>query len=162
MLDPRSLPDEELLLEGRSALKLGRYAQAHGFLLEYCQRMAAHQVSVPPGVIASYGLTLGHMRRSKEGLEMCLKAWRSEPRNPHIAFCLAELYVLVGARRKAVDAVERGLFAAAEHSGLLRLRGELGVRQAPPIRFLPRAHALNVKVGRALRRWKSRSRPAPA
>jgi hypothetical protein len=61
-----------------------------------------------------------------------------------------QLYLLSGSRKKAVDAMEIGLKVAPDHRGLLKLQQEMGVRKAPPIRFLSRNSVVNVKLGKAL------------
>ena len=158
MLDPKFLGDEDLVLHGREALKLARYETARELLFEYCDRMGREQTPVAPGLLASYALTLGHTHSLKEGIEICRRALASERRNPHIYFCLAQLYLLATSRRKALDAIQRGLAIVPDYPGLLRLRRELGVRQPTPIRFLPRSSPINVRLGRLLRRLRSRRR----
>jgi tetratricopeptide (TPR) repeat protein len=147
--------DEELLKRGRDALKLQRYPQAREFLSEYCNRQTKRDLSVPTGILASYALSLGHTKSLKEGLDLCLKAVSSDRRNPHIYWSLVQLYLLSGSRKKAVDAMEIGLKVAPDHRGLLKLRQEMGVRKAPPIRFLSRNSVVNVKLGKALHKLRT-------
>jgi tetratricopeptide (TPR) repeat protein len=147
--------DEELLKRGRDALKLQRFAQAREFLSEYCDRQSKRDLSVPTGILASYALALGHTKGLKEGMELCLKAVASDKRNPHIYWSLAQLYMLSGSRKKAVEAIEVGLRVSPDHRGLIKLRDDLGVRRSPPIRFLSRDSMVNVKLGRALRRFRA-------
>ena len=154
-MDLQEFSDEEVLERGREALKLERYAQAVEVFVEYCDRLRQQGAAVPPGVLASYAVALGHTRRLKEGIEICLKALSADRRNPHIAYCLAQLYVLADSKRKAIDVVERGLRRSPDHRGLLRIRQQLGVRQSPPIPFLPRRNPVNVKLGRAIRKRKA-------
>jgi tetratricopeptide (TPR) repeat protein len=142
--------DEELLKRGRDALKLQRYPQAREFLAEYCDRQGKRNLSVPTGILASYALALGHTKGLKEGLDLCLKAVASDRRNPHIYWSLAQLYMLSGSRKKAVEALEVGLKVSPDHRGLLKLRDGYGVRRPPPIRFLSRDSVVNVKLGKAL------------
>lgn len=147
--------DEEVLKRGREALKLERYAQAADFFVEYCDRLRQQGTAVPAGVLASYAVALGHTRRLKEGIEICLKALSADRRNPHIIYCLAQLYVLADSKRKAIEVVERGLRRSPDHRGLLRIRQELGVRRSPPIPFLPRRNLVNVRLGKAIRKRKA-------
>lgn len=155
MVELDRFDDEELLKRGRDALKLQRFAQAREFLSEYCDRQTKRDLSVPTGILASYALALGHTHGLKEGMELCLKAVASDKRNPHIYWSLAQLYMLSGSRKKAVEAIEVGLRVAPDHRGLLKLQEEIGVRRPPPIRFLSRNSVVNVKLGRALRRFRS-------
>jgi predicted Zn-dependent protease len=158
MLDPRSLPEAELLGQGRAALKAKQYELARDLFAEYCVRAADAHTPVPPGVIASYALARGHTRELKAALDMCRRALSADRSNPFIHACLAELYVLAGSRRQAVEAVRRGLVASPDYPVLLRLREELGVRQRPAIGFLPRGSRVNIALGRARRKMRSGAR----
>ena len=157
MTDHPEIEDEELLRLGRDALKLKRYTQAADSFFDYCDRLNKKGVPVPGGVLASYAVTLGHTHRLREGLAVCLNATASDRRNPHVYWCLAELYVLAHSRKKALDAIKRGLSLTPGHPGLLRLRQELGVRQSPPIPFLSRGSALNVRLGKMIRGLKEKA-----
>ena len=162
MLDPRSLPEEELLSQARAALKARQYEPARDFFGEYCGRFADARMPVPPGVIASYALARGHMRELKAALDMCRRALSADRSNPYIHACLAELYLLAGSRRQAVEAVRRGLATSPDYPVLLRLRQEMGVRQRPAIGFLSRGSRVNIALGRARRKIRSGPRsPRP-
>lgn len=161
MLDLRSVPEEELLERAREALKQKRYEGARDLFAEYCGRLAAKSVLVAPAIVASYALARGHARELKTGLDMCRKALAADRGNPYIHACLAELYLHSGSRRQAVETIRRGLVSSPEYPVLLRLRDELGVRQRPPIGFLPRANPVNVAIGRRLRKIR-RPRAKPA
>jgi tetratricopeptide (TPR) repeat protein len=162
MLDPKSLSEDELLDQARDALKQKRYEPARDLFAEYCARMAARNVPVQPGIVASYALARGYAREMKAALDMCRKALAADRGNPHIHACLAELYIRSGARRQAVEAIRRGLAASPEYPVLLRLQEEIGVRQRTPIGFLPRGNPVNVAIGRRLRRLKRGGRVRPA
>jgi tetratricopeptide (TPR) repeat protein len=155
MVELDRFDDEELLKRGRDALKLQRFAQAREFLSEYCNRQNKRDLSIPTGILASYALALGHTHGLKEGMELCLKALASDKRNPHIYWSLAQLYMLSGSRKKAIEAIEVGLRVTPDHRGLLKLREDLGVRRPPPIRFLSRNSLVNVKLGKALHKLKT-------
>jgi hypothetical protein len=157
MSDLTEREDEELLVLGRDALKLKRYSQAAEYLLEYCDRLTKKGTIVPGGVLASYGVALGHTQRLREGMAVCLNGVASDRRNPHVYWCLAELHVLAGSRKKALEAVDRGLSLSPGHPGLVRLRKELGVRQGTPIPFLSRASGVNVRLGRILHSLRAKS-----
>jgi len=148
--DLHEFDDPELLKRGREALKLERYPQARELLAEYCDRQIKKNLSVPSGTLASYALALGHTRALKEGLDLCLKSLSSDKRNPHIYWALAQLYMLSGSRKKAIETIGVGLRVTPDHPGLLRLRQQLGVRRRPPIGFLSRDSVVNVKLGKAL------------
>ena len=147
-----------MLRRGREALKLQRYVQAGDLLSEYCERLTKQEAPVPAGVLANYALALGHTRRLKEGIDVCLKALSYDPRNPHVYLNLAQLYLLADSKKKAIDAIDRGLRISPDHRWLLQLREELGVRKAPPLPFLPRSSAVNATLGKVIRKPKPRPR----
>ena len=89
---------------------------------------------------------------SSAGLELAKRAQVSDPRNPQVHWCAAQLHILAGSRRDAIEAVERGLRAAPDNFILLRMRRRLGVRQPTPLPFLARNHKLNVRLGRWMHR----------
>jgi predicted Zn-dependent protease len=152
--DSWGLSEEQLLRLGRDALWQGKYDDACEALSEYCDRLKHYNRPVPPAVLAYYGLSIGHSRSAREGLRICLDAISQDRRNPNIYLCLARLYVLANSRKNAVDVIAQGLRVSRTHQGLRALRQELGVRQKPAIPFLARENAVNVGLGRVLRRLK--------
>ncbi len=146
--------DEELLEAGREAVKREQWPRALEILGAYVARFTSRGETVPASGLATYALTLGHSREVRRGLELCKRAQNADPRNPHIYWCLSQLYLLGGSRKDAIESVDRGLRAVPDNFLLLRLRRRLGVRQAPPIPFLNRKHRLNVRLGRFMHRMK--------
>jgi tetratricopeptide (TPR) repeat protein len=146
--------DEELLEAGREAVKREQWPRAKEFLSTYVDRHTARKESVPASGLASYALCLAHLKEARRGLDLCKQAQHSDPRNAHIYWCLAQIHLLGRSRKEAIDTVERGLRAAPDNFLLLRMRKRLGVRQAPPLPFLDRRHALNVGLGRIIHRLK--------
>ncbi|HSS45015.1 MAG TPA: hypothetical protein VLO07_06705 [Thermoanaerobaculia bacterium] len=159
MLELGLLSDEKLVRMAREALQLRRYGRARELFLEYCERQYKLGKPPPASVLAAYGLVLGHMGQPKEGLDLCLKALSLNRRSADVYWGLAGLYALARSRRKAVDAIERGLSLSPGHPELTRLREEIGFRHTPPIPFLSRDSAINVRLGKAIhkRRRKRKS-----
>ena len=146
--------DEELLEAGREAVKREQWPRGLQILGSYVQRFTSRGETVPAAALASYSLCLGHNKELRRGLELCKRAQNADPRNPHIYWCLAQLALLGGSRKDAIEAVDRGLRAVPDNFVLLRLRKRLGVRQPTPIPFLDRKHRLNVRLGRLMHRMK--------
>ena len=144
--------DEELLEAGRESVKIEQWGRAKTFLSEYFDRRIAQGEPIPGSALASFALSLGHNQELNRGLELCKRAQISDPRNPYVYWCMAKLQLLNRSRKDAIDAVERGLRAAPDNFILLRLRKQLGVRQAPPLPFLKRDNGLNVRLGRLMHR----------
>ena len=126
-MDLAEYSDEELLESGREAVKREQWPRAKEFLSTYVDRHTARGEATPASGLASYALCLAHGRDLKRGLEFA---------------------------RQAQHAVERGLRAAPDNFLLLRMRKRLGVRQPPPLPFLDRRHALNVRLGRIMHKIK--------
>jgi len=156
--DRQDLSDEELARLGREQLRHGRYALASEILSAYCSRMIAQDRAIGASVMAGYGLAIGMTGNLQEGLATCQRALSTDRRNPDIWAALARLTLLSGDRRKAYDAVARGLRLAPRNKELLDLRRSLGVRRSPPVPFLDRGHPVNVRIGRVLKRLKGGSK----
>jgi tetratricopeptide (TPR) repeat protein len=151
-----SLSDDQLLRVCRKELHLEHYREAYDAFLEYCSRLIRQGRRIPPNVLASYGLAVGRAENVREGLKICLQALSSDRRNPDAYLCLARLYLFEGSKRNAIDVIAQGLRHCGNHRGLLELREGLGVRQPPPIPFLSRESAINVRLGKALRKRKQK------
>ncbi len=146
--------EEELLEAGREAVKREQWSRAKEFLSAYVDRHTARGETVPASGLASYALCLAHQKEQRKALELCKKAQHADPRNPHIYWCLTQIHLIGKSRKEAIDTVERGLRAAPDNFLLLRMRKRLGVRQAPPLPFLDRRHALNVRLGKIIHKLK--------
>jgi hypothetical protein len=160
--DSWSLSEEQLLRVGRDAIWLERYRDASDALAEYCSRLTKHNRPISPAILAYYGLAVGHSQNVREGLRLCLDALSKDRRSPTIYLCAARLYILANSKKNALDVITKGLRVSRGHRGLNALRLSLGVRQRVPIPFLPRRSAVNIQIGRALRRMKKKQRSKTA
>ena len=153
-MDLQEYSDEELLDSGREATKREQWTQARELLTEYVRRFSARHENVPASAMANYALALAQTKEARLGLDLCRKAQYADPRNPHIFWCLAQIHLIGKSRKEAIEAVEKGLRASPDNFVLLRMRRRLGVRQPPPLPFLDRRHALNVRLGRIIHKLK--------
>lgn len=153
-MELREYSDEELLEAGREAVKREQWSRAHEFLSDYVGRHTSRGESVPASGLASYALCLAHLKELRKALDLCKQAQHADPRNAHIYWCLAQIQLIGKSRREAIDTVERGLRAAPDNFLLLRMRRRLGVRQPPPLPFLDRRNAINVRLGRIIHKIK--------
>jgi hypothetical protein len=151
-MDLGEYSDEELLEAGREAVKREQWANGASFMSAYVDRWVMRGQRPPAGAIATFALCLGHTHELRRGLDLAKRAQVSDPRNPNVYWCLAQLHLLGGFRREAIETVERGLRAAPDNFILLRMRKRLGVRQPTPLPFLARGHRLNVSIGRLMHR----------
>lgn len=162
VLDAWSLSDEQLMRQGRDALRLGRYREACDSLGEYCGRSMRQERPIPSSVLAFYGLAVGHAENVRDGLEICFQALAADRRDPNAFLCLARLYVLADAKKNAIDVLAQGLRVSPNHRGLNALRRGLGQRQGRAIPFLSRDNVVNVRLGRVMRKLKRKVPPATA
>lgn len=107
-----------------------------------------------PGMFYSYlGRAMARCQgRRSEGMELCRHAVRVQPEESDNHLNLAYLYLALGRRRSAIQAMERGLELHPTNERLLALQERLGMRRAPPLGFIGRSHPVNVIAGQA-RHW---------
>src|SRR6202011_1029150 len=117
--DWHGLPDEELVRRGREHLRHGGYTLASEIFSAYCSRMIAEDRAIGASVMAGYGLAIGMTGDLEEGLAMCQRALSTDRRNPDIWAALTRLSLVSGDRKKAFDAVARGLRLAPRNKELL-------------------------------------------
>ena len=140
-----SLPDAYYL-----GLDLCRRGEWHGGLYQLCQIDLADPRIVLPGTFFSY-LGLAYARcehRWREGRQLCERAVSLEFYEPENWLNLAWTCVLARDRRRACDALTKGLAIDARHRGLRDLARRLGMRRPPVLGFLSRSHAVNISLGR--------------
>lgn len=131
-------------------LDLCRRGQWHGGLYHLCQIDLADPRILLPGTFFSY-LGLAYARcehRYREGRELCERAVEIEFYEPENWLNLAWTCVLSRERRRACDALMRGLLIDPRHAGLRDLSRRLGVRRPPVLPFLKRRHPVNIVLGR--------------
>jgi predicted Zn-dependent protease len=147
-----------LARRGRDLVRRRQYSLAHEILAEYCSRQVAHSRPIGATVMAAYGLAVGMTGDLQEGLETCQRALSADRRNAEIWAAVGRLAMHAGIRKKAVDAVARGLALAPRSRDLLELRDALGERHRPAVPFLARDNVVNVRLGRVLHRLRKGGR----
>jgi len=143
------LSERDLIRRGVAAWKAGNSRKASEYLLVACERFNEQEIRIPASVLSLYAACLAHQGKLKEAVEMCREAIADEPHNAEAHLNLARVYLEAGARRKAIESLNRGLAIAPRHPSLLVLRERLGRRKSPIVPFLPRDNPLNVALGRA-------------
>jgi tetratricopeptide (TPR) repeat protein len=109
-----------------------------------------------PGLTFSYyGLCLARTAptRAAEAASFCEIAIQKEPTRAEHYVNLAYIWLAGHQRQKMVNALERGLAALPKSKSIKALREEIGIRGAPPLRFLSRENKLNEALGKFLR-WR--------
>jgi tetratricopeptide (TPR) repeat protein len=160
MVEANRLRKEELVSRGRSAMKSGRFRAAYDFFSEYCGRQMAEEAPIPGPILADYAVSMAHLGDHQEAAQVCLRAIAADRRNADAYAALARVYLLSGARRKAIEAMERGFTIAPRSHTLNIVREEIGVRRSPVIPFLSRENKLNVLLGKLMERLRQKRRVA--
>lgn len=160
MVEVKALRKEELVSRGRSALKAGRYRQAHELLTEFCDRQITEEAPIPANVLADYAVSLAHLGELKEAAEICFRALSVDRRNADAYAALSRVYMLGGSRRKAIEAMDRGFAISPRHPSLKAVQELIGTRRNPVIPFLSRDHRVNVLLGKIVERFRARRRVA--
>ncbi|HEY8131376.1 MAG TPA: tetratricopeptide repeat protein [Thermoanaerobaculia bacterium] len=97
-----------------------------------------------PQGLSYYGLCLAQVeRKHKQGIQLCEQAMQLESTQGRHWANLVRLYIVGKNRRKAVQVLDSGLEKLGNDPALLRVRQEIGYRQAPSLGFLPRRNPLN-------------------
>jgi tetratricopeptide (TPR) repeat protein len=119
--------------------------------VEYLSYVAARE----PRGLGEAGLFLSYLGcamarakgRSSEGLALCEQAVKVEFYQPENWANLAEVLLLCGRRREAINAVEQGLDIDSRYGRLHEIHRRLGERRPPVVRFLARSNPLNHLLG---------------
>jgi tetratricopeptide (TPR) repeat protein len=82
------------------------------------------------------------------GLAVCREAADRRPCNPQVLCNLAKAEFYSGNRRRAFDAIDRGLACDPMHPGLKIFSYLIDTRRKPPVVFLNRDHKVNRLLGR--------------
>jgi tetratricopeptide (TPR) repeat protein len=152
---------EDLVELGISAAKAAQYERGLIFLAEAYRHVARDQHRLSGPLISFYGLCLAlHRGRIKEAAEFCGLGIEKDRYDPDVYDNMARVWIAGKSRRKAVEAVEKGLALDPKHPGLKRLMAEMGMRKAPVIPFLHRDNPLNVSLGKMRRRKIDQKAPA--
>ncbi len=149
-------PCFETMDRAARAYRHGDHRQALA-LAEASWKMLAEIPGAPPqaGLVTSwYGYLLALVGgKGHEGLKLAREAADIAFWEPRVFEHLARLELQVGSRRRALDAVRRGLALAPGDRELAELRRLLGIRKRPPLTFLDRKHPIN----RVLGQWRKSS-----
>lgn len=149
---------EDLVQLGIGAARAGQYERGLIFLTEAYQHLGREHARLSAPLLSYYGLCLAlHRGRIKEAAEYCTFGIEKDRFNADAYFNLARVSIAGRSRRKAVEALERGLAVDPRHKGLRDLQQQLGVRHSPVIPFLHRDNPLNVSLGKM--RAKAKTRP---
>ncbi len=145
------------------AARSGDFERGLIFLAEgYLRFSRTPEARIPPAALSWYGLCLAsHRARFREGADFCQLAIDREFHNPEHYANLARVWASGKSRRKAVEAMQRGLAIDPDDQALRELREIFGFRRAPVLPFLHRNHPLNQALGRLRHRFRGPVAKAP-
>ncbi len=154
----------DLVRLGIAAAREQNFERGLMFLAEAYRRLTGRSDNaIPASALSYYGLCLAlNKGRVREAAEFCQLAIQREFYNPEHYMNLAKVWSTGRSRRKAIEAVDRGLAVAPNDPVLARFRTDLGVRRSPVLPFLHRDNPLNVTLGRMRHQLtKPKSGPEP-
>ncbi len=143
-----------LISEGVTLCREGHWNQGIERLAAAADRKSSGEVSSLMYSYLGYGIAKFKGKR-REGLALCEHAVKVEFYQPDNQLNLARTLLLNGNRKKAIEAITRGLQIDPDHSELVTLRKDLGSRRSPVFGFLGRDNFLNVLLGRMRHSLKS-------
>ena len=101
-----------------------------------------------PDGLSSYGLCLARVEgKRKMGAELCQKAIQLQSYEAKHRANLVRVYIVAKNRKKAVETLDDSMRKLRNDPELLRVRQEIGYRQAPMLTFLPRQNPINKFFG---------------
>ncbi len=108
-----------------------------------------------PAGLSTYGLCLARVEgKRKMGAELCEKAIQLESYDGKHHANLVRVYIVAKNRKKAVRTLDDSLRKLHNDPDLIRVREEIGYRQAPSLSFLPRQNPINKFFSRYAKKLK--------
>jgi hypothetical protein len=101
-------------------------------------------INAPADGLSSYGLCLAIVEnQTKKGIDLCRAAITTQFYDSRHFVNLVNLHLRKGNRSAAVETVKEALGRMPKDAAILALKEKLGIREAPPIRFLSHDNPLN-------------------
>ena len=139
---------EEVLSIGATLLRKERYKEAK-VAFDHALGLRPHD----PRVRSYAALCTAIVdRRVRDAIEVCESALEKDFFHAGLFCNLGRVYLLAGQDTKAQDAFRRGLKVDAKDWDIIRELEKLGIRKPPLFQFLDRDHAVNIIMGRFLKR----------
>jgi tetratricopeptide (TPR) repeat protein len=101
-----------------------------------------------PDGLSAYGLCLARVEgKRKMGAELCQRAIQLQSYEARHRANLVRVYIVAKNRKKAVETLDDSMKKLKNDPELIRVRQEIGYRQAPMLTFLPRQNPINKWFG---------------
>lgn len=135
-------------MELAQALNAGIAATERGDYESALRVFSAVYKTVPadkmPDGLSSYGLCLARVEgKRKMAADLCQKAIQLQAYEGRHWANLVRVYIVAKNRKKAVETLDDSMKRLRNDPELLRVREEIGFRQAPELTFLPRRNPIN-------------------
>ena len=150
-------------LDVAKAISVGIAATDRGDYQSGLQIFSAVYQSVPadkmPDGLSAYGLCLARVEgKRKMAADLCHKAIQLQSYEGRHWANLVRVYITAKNRKKAVETLDDSLKKLRNDPELIRVRQEIGYRQAPMLTFLPRRNPINKFFGLYAARLARRSK----
>ena len=93
--------------------------------------------------------------------EFSLKAIEKKPYTGEYYRSLAEVYLISGKRKEAVECINKGLKYDSDNKGLYEEMKKYGIRKKPALPFLPRSSFINKNIGILLSKLRREPNSSP-
>ena len=140
----------EVLEKGIALLNDGKTEEA----ISCFETMVAEEYS-PPLAMSCLGLAMARAGKDLASAEQySIKAIEKKPYTGEYYRSLAEVYLIGGKRKEAIECIDRGLKYDSDNKGLFEEMKKYGIRRKPALPFLPRSSFLNKNIGILLSKLK--------
>jgi tetratricopeptide (TPR) repeat protein len=131
----------------------------HGALKIFSEVYTTVSPDRMPDGLSSYGLCLARVEgKRKMAADLCQKAIQLQSYDGRHWANLVRVYIVAKNRKKAVETLDDSLRKLRNDPDLIRVRQEIGYRQAPMLTFLPRRNPINKLFGLYAARLARRSK----
>ena len=125
--------------------------------LQYVVNRSSELPGFPALAFSYLGYGLAHFEKQyKLGLELCKRGVALDNFEPAAYLFLARTYMLLGSKRPAIEALDRGLQVGPRNKELVEMRSQFGRRRATLASSLSRNHFMNRAYGELSSRLKSK------
>jgi tetratricopeptide (TPR) repeat protein len=139
-------------MEVAQAISVGIAATERGDYQSALKIFSAVYTTVPadrmPDGLSAYGLCLARVEgKRKMAADLCQKAIQLQSYEGKHRANLVRVYITAKNRKKAVETLDDSMRRLKNDPELIRVRQEIGYRQAPMLTFLPRQNPINKFFG---------------
>jgi len=143
MLDTETFESRDLFRKAEIHFRRNKFARAAGLITEALKIAPGH-----PLYLSYLGVCVAMRGNIVEGEKMCLKAAGIRASDPIMYVNLGRVLLRQGRRKEAREHFMRAYGMDNTNAPAALELSRMGVRRRPVLRFLPRNHPLNVRLGK--------------